>query len=109
MPTDAKAMDGSLSAPFVCRHSNPLPICRPPGHIEHCDDEKKELTLEDLYAQLNALKEENLTLGERVAEQELWCFDIEDKMDVLRKGLTSKLKRLFEATGNEHLYEAPLP
>jgi hypothetical protein len=30
-------------------------------------------------------------------------------MDVLRKGLTSKLKRLFEATGIEHLYEAPLP
>ena len=30
-------------------------------------------------------------------------------MDVLRKGLTSKLKRLFEAIGNEHLYEVPLP
>ena len=44
-----------------------------------------------------------------MAEQELWCFDIEDKMDVLCKGLTSKLKHLFEATGNEHLYEAPLP
>jgi hypothetical protein len=30
-------------------------------------------------------------------------------MDVLHKGLTSKLKRLFEAMGNEHLSEAPLP
>jgi len=44
-----------------------------------------------------------------VAEQELWRFDIEDKMDILRKGFTSKLKRLFEAIENEHLYEVPLP
>ena len=77
--------------------------------MEHNDVEKEELTLEELHAQLCALKVENLTLGERVVEQELWRFDIEDKMDVLHKGLTSKLKRLFEAMGNEHLYEAPLP
>ena len=51
--------------------------------MDHSDDEKEELTLEGLQAQLCALKEENLTLGERVAEQELWHVDIEDKMDVL--------------------------
>ena len=48
-------------------------------------------------------------MGERMAEQELWHFNIEDKMDALCKGLTSKPKRLFEATRNEHLYELPLP
>jgi hypothetical protein len=37
--------------------------------MEQNDDEKVELTLEGLQAQLNALKE-NLTLGERVVEQE---------------------------------------
>ena len=76
--------------------------------MEHSED-KKELTLEGLQAKLDTLKVENLTLGERVAEQELWCFNIEDKMDVLHKGLTSKLRRLFVAMGNEHLYETPLP
>ena len=44
-----------------------------------------------------------------MVEQEFWRFDIEDKMDILCKGPTSKLKRMFEATGNEHLYVAPLP
>jgi hypothetical protein len=48
-------------------------------------------------------------LGERVVEQELWRFDIEDKMEILCKGCTSKIRRLAETTGNEHLYEAPLP
>jgi len=31
--------------------------------MEHSEDEKEELTLEGLQAQLYALKEENLTLG----------------------------------------------
>ena len=58
--------------------------------MEHNDDEKEsvELTLEGLQAELNALKEENLTLGERVVEQELWRFDIKDKMEILRKALS---------------------
>ena len=77
--------------------------------MEHSEDEKEELTLEGLQDQLCALKEENLTLGERVTEQELWRFDIEDKMNVLHKGLTLKLKHRFEAMGNEHLSEVPLP
>ena len=79
--------------------------------MEHNDDEKEpvELTLEGLQAQLNALKEENLTLGERVVEQELWRFDIKDKMEILHKGCTSKIRHLAEATRNEHLYEVPLP
>jgi hypothetical protein len=76
--------------------------------MEHSKDEKAELTLEGLQVKLDALKEENLTLGERVVEQEIWRIDIEDKMDVLHKGLSSKLWRLFMATRNENLYEAPL-
>ena len=36
--------------------------------MEHSEDEKEELTLEGLQDQLCALKEENLTLGERVVE-----------------------------------------
>jgi hypothetical protein len=76
--------------------------------MEHSKDEKAELTLEGLQVKLDALKEENLTLGETVVEQEIWCIDIEDKMDVLHKGLSSKLWHLFMATRNENLYEAPL-
>ena len=44
-----------------------------------------------------------------MAEQELLHFDIKDKMEILRKGCTSKIRHLAEATRNEHLYEVPLP
>ena len=50
------------------RRLTPLPIHGSPGQMEHNEDEKDELTLEELHAQLCALKEENLTLGERVVE-----------------------------------------
>jgi hypothetical protein len=69
--SDAKTIEGSLSASSVHRRLTPPPIHGSPRQMEHSDDEKEELTLEGLQAQLLALKEENLTLGERVAEQEL--------------------------------------
>ena len=62
---------GSLSAPSVHHHLTPSPIRGSPEQMEHSEDEKEELTLEGLQAQLRALKEENLTLGKRVVEQEL--------------------------------------
>jgi hypothetical protein len=48
--SDAKAMDGSLSAPSVRCHSTPSPIHGLAGEIEHSDDEKAELILEGLQA-----------------------------------------------------------
>lgn len=67
--SDAKTIEGSLLAPSMHRCLAPLPIRGSPGQMEHNDDEKEELTLEGLQAQLCALKEENLILGERVVEQ----------------------------------------
>ena len=47
-------------------------------------------------------------MGERMAEQELLRIDIKDKMEILHKGCTSKIRCLTEAMGNEHLYDVPL-
>jgi hypothetical protein len=34
-------------------------------------------------------------------------METDDKVEVIRKAVTSKVKRLAKATGNEHLYRAP--
>jgi hypothetical protein len=71
--------------------------------------DKNGLTLESLAAQVKKLHGEKAKLEDQVAEQALWCFDMEDRFSILRKGCTSKTKRLFKETGFEDLYEGPLP
>ena len=36
-------------------------------------------------------------------------MDLDDKMDMLRKAVFSRIKCLVKATGNEELYRAPDP
>lgn len=74
--------------------------------MEHSDDEQ---TTGRLKAQLLDLRARYKAMDERLAKHELWRLDMEDKMATLRKGCTSKIKRLFEVTGFADLYEALLP
>ena len=48
-------------------------------------------------------------MDERVAESEIDRMDLDDKVDMLRKAVYSKIKCLAKATGNEEFYQAPDP
>ena len=81
----------------------PPPIRGPPGKMEWSEEEEEEevVMLRRKVAELQ-LKVNNM--DERVAEAILGQMETDDKMEILRKGLTSKVKRLAKATGNEDLY-----
>ena len=85
----------------------PPPIRGLPGKFEDSSDD------EDMVA---SLREENIALRaklqnleERCAKGELWRMEINDKIDVLRKGLSAMVRRLAEAMGHPELYDAPQP
>ncbi|WP_284120768.1 hypothetical protein, partial [Klebsiella pneumoniae] len=59
--------------------------------------------------ELAALKKNYLRLEERCAEGELWKWEINDKIEILRKGFTSKFRRHAEATGHPELYNPHMP
>lgn len=71
------------------------------------DDNNEDSDVAALRKQLAALHIRLNNLDERVAETQVEKLDLEDKVEVLRKAMTSKVKRLAKATGNEHLYRAP--
>lgn len=73
------------------------------------DSEESEDTVDSLRAELLDLKNKYNSLEEHVAEGELWQMDVEDKVDVVRKGVCRKIKRITEATGCPHLYNTPSP
>jgi hypothetical protein len=59
-----------------------------------------------LRRQLAVLQLKLNNMDECVAESEIGRMDLDDKVDTVRKGVCSKIKRLAKATGNEDLYRS---
>jgi hypothetical protein len=93
----------------VQRCPPPPKICGSPGTMEFIDDdmeEEKEELSDELVA---SLKQKITTLEEQVTDLPLAVYDQQDDFVVLRKTITSKLKRFVKALGNPSLYNAPSP
>ena len=67
-------------------------------------EEEEEEDVEELRRKLAALQLKVNNMDERVAETVIGQMEADDKIEVLRKAMASKVKRLAKATGNEHLY-----
>ena len=96
----------------VRRFRSPPPIRGPPEVYAYTDSDEEEEERSDIAAlreQLAALKLRLNNKDERVAESNIDQMDLDDKVDMLRKAICSKIKRLAKATGNEELYRAPDP
>jgi hypothetical protein len=91
-------------------HRKPPPICGPPGQFEDSDeDSEDEDPYENLRNEIAKLKMKNNLLEECVAEAELGRMEIDDKMEILRKAICSKFKRLLSELGRPDLYDRVLP
>ena len=99
----------------VWRFISPPPIRGLPeihAYTDSKEEEEEEEEKDDIAAlreQLAALKLRLNNMDERVAESEIDRMDLDDKVDMLRKAICLKIKRLAKATGNEELYRAPGP
>ena len=94
------------------RFRSPPPIRGPPevyAYTDSDDEEEEKSDIAALREQLATLKLWLNNMDERVAESEIERMDLDDKVDMLRKAVCSKIKRLAKATGNEELYRAPDP
>ena len=74
--------------------------------MEWSDDDDESDDVEVLKRRIAALKLKFNNMDERVAETQIESMDVEDKVEVLRKAMTSKVKRLYKATGFAHLYDS---
>jgi hypothetical protein len=72
--------------------------------MEWSDEEDDDV--ESLRRKLTMLRIRLNNMDERVVETQIESMDVEDKMEILRKALVSKMKRLYRATDNMHLYKA---
>ena len=61
-------------------------------------------TIADLTAMVQQLHLENRRLEDQLAERKIEVEEFRDDLRLLRRGLSAKMKRLFEATGHEDLY-----
>lgn len=68
-----------------------------------------EDTVDGLRAELNQMKKKYYNLEEHVAEGELWQMDIDDKINIIHKGLCGKIMFITEAMARPDIYEPPLP
>ena len=50
------------------------------------------------------LRLENRRLEDQLAERKIEVEELRDDLRLLRRGLSAKMKRLFEATGHKDLY-----
>jgi FtsZ-binding cell division protein ZapB len=92
------------------RHHRPPPICGPPGQFEDSDeDSEDENPYKGLRNEITELKMKNNLLEERVTEVELGRMEIDDNMEILRKAICSKFKRLLSELGRPDLYNYVLP
>ena len=73
------------------------------------EDEEEPTNVASLCAQLAALWLCLNNMDEHVAESEIDRMESGDRVDTLRKAVSSKIKRLAKATGNEDLYRSPDP
>ena len=106
-----ESIDSTPSRRTVKKTIKPPPIRAPPRHFEESDKEEegKEETIESLKAELAAMNKRFIMLEERCAEGELWKWEINDKIEILRKGFSSKFRRLANATGHPDIYDPPMP
>ena len=61
-------------------------------------------TITDLTAMVQQLRLENRRLESQLAERKIEVEELRDDLRLLRRGLSAKMKRLFEATGHKDLY-----
>ena len=61
-------------------------------------------TIADLTAMVQQLRLENRHLENQLAERKIEVEDLRDDLRLLRRGLSAKMKRLFEAIGHKDLY-----
>ena len=61
-------------------------------------------TIADLTAMVQQLRLENRCLEDQLAERKIEVEELRDDLHLLRRGLSAKMKRLFEATGHKDLY-----
>lgn len=71
--------------------------------------EGSEEPVDNLRAEFVDVKKKYNNLEERVAEGQLWQMDVEDKVNVVRKGVCGKIKCITEAMGCPDLYNPPSP
>ena len=61
-------------------------------------------TIADLIAMVQQLRLENRHLENQLVERKIEVEELRDDLRLLRRGLSAKMKRLFEATGHKDLY-----
>ena len=61
-------------------------------------------TIANLTAMVQQLRLENRRLENQLAERKIEVEELQDDLRLLRRGLSTKMKRLFEATGHKDLY-----
>ena len=61
-------------------------------------------TIADLTAMVQQLRLENRSLEDQLAEGKIEVEELRDDLCLLRRGLSAKMKHLFEATGHKDLY-----
>jgi hypothetical protein len=79
------------------RHRKPPPICGHLGQFEGLDeDSKDEDPYEGLRNEIAELKMKNNLLEERIAKAKLGRMDMDEKMEIFRKTIWSKFRRLLK-------------
>ena len=61
-------------------------------------------TIADLTEMVQQLRLENRRLENQLAERKIEVDELRNDLRLLRRGLSAKIKRLFEATGHKDLY-----
>ena len=61
-------------------------------------------TMADLTAMVQQLRLENRRLEDQLLERKVEFGDLQDDFQTLRRGLSAKIKRLYQATSQEELY-----
>ena len=61
-------------------------------------------TIADLTMMVQQLHLENRRLEDQLAERNIEVEELQDDLRLLGRGLSAKMKRLYEATGHKDLY-----
>ena len=61
-------------------------------------------TIADLTVMVQQLRPENRLLEDQFTERKIEVEELQEDLCLLRRGLSAKMKRLFEATGHKDLY-----
>ena len=63
-------------------------------------------TMVDLATMVQQLRLENRRLEDRLAERKVEIGELQDNLQTLRRGLGTKIKRMYKATSQKELYFA---